>query len=242
MKKVILSVYFAMAMIAPHFLGACSCDSLYPFLNAINDRTIIFEGTILSHYQLPLEEIQIYSGLLEAKEWRLKNNSMDDENRPPPPPPPFNFTSYTVIKVEKVLRGLYAEDTIIFFNGHGSMCLSSLEDKKSGSRYIFKVHGTNKEHLNISVKEHLVNKGLLNEIVYKPTFINSICEEWYLAIHDDLIVGNITANYRFIFAREFIRQHPGMTDAERIQYSEGLAKIKTERMLYKEFAEKVIDR
>ena len=78
MKKVILSVYFAMAMIAPHFLGACSCDSLYPFLNAINDRTIIFEGTILSHYQLPLEEIQIYSGLLEAKEWRLKNNSMDD--------------------------------------------------------------------------------------------------------------------------------------------------------------------
>ncbi|MBK7010887.1 MAG: hypothetical protein IPH36_20780 [Saprospiraceae bacterium] len=62
-----------------------------------------------------------------------------------------------------------------------------------------------------------------------------------MAIHDDLIVGNITANYRFIFAREFVR-HPGMTDAERILYSEGLAKIKPERMLYKEFAAKVIDR
>jgi hypothetical protein len=33
-----------------------------------------------------------------------------------------------------------------------------------------------------------------------------------------------------------------MTDAERIQYSEGLAKIKTERMLYNGFAAKVIDR
>lgn len=246
MKKVVLSVLYAMAIIAPQFLGACSCDSLYPFLNAINDRTIIFEGTILSHNQLPREEINAFRGLLIEKEWRFKNDIKHDENTPPPPPPPppppFDFTSYTIIKVEKVLRGLYTDDTVVFFNGYGSRCFSSLESEKTGAHFIFKMQETKRDYLDKPVKDHLVNMGQLNDIIYKPIFVNSICKEWYLAIHDDLIVGNITANYRFIFAREFIRQHPGMTDAERIQYSEGLAKIKPERMLYKEFAAKVIDR
>lgn len=231
MKKVILFTVFTMTIMAPRFINACSCDSLYPFLYNLTDRTIVFEGRILSHHQLPIEEIRSYNKLLMAKEWGIKT---DDEKFKTLPPPPFNFTSYTVIKVEKVLKGMYVQDTVIFFNGHDSMCLSSLENKEIGSLFIFKMGKTNGDYLDKNVKAYLLNKGLIQELINKPIFINSICEEWYLVHRDEFIVGYITANYHFIFAREFVRLHPNMNETERIQYREGLAKIKLERMTYEE--------
>jgi len=200
-KFLTLLVLLIIILLPLHSLLGCTCDFIPTFVEDIRKETSIFQVEVLQHKTLPVETICHF--LTERKNPAGRSESAVSTSIPLFP---YDYTSYTILLVLDEIMGKATSDTIIFFNGAGSMCLASMENNPVGSKFILKLNESAREALDKDLKEHLVEKSMLEpELQQWKIYAADDCHQWLLRLDGDMVSGNITQNERHTLVNELNR-------------------------------------
>jgi len=194
-----MKVLFAIILLFPQLLIACTCDIIPTFIEDIDKESLIFKVEILKHKTLPINKIREFY----TEEGIGKTDKITTKNLPNIPLIPYSYTSYTILKVIDEINGKAKTDTIIFFNGYDAMCLGSLYDIELGTKFILKLNKSRKEVFNSELQKDLKKKRLIDiDLDKMGVYTNHICHQWKLKIQDNMVVGNISKNLKGELVRE----------------------------------------
>lgn len=190
------------------------------------------EIQILKQGLLPVTEIEEYL----FSQLNLNQTDEKDSTIPPPLAPSYEYMSYTLIKVVKNILGKHNTDTLVFFNGSGSMCSGSLSNLEIGTNYILKVYETRKQDIKPDLKKYLRDRGLfIQDWENKKIYTNHICHVWLLTLKDEVVKGNIKQNKREQLMKEFNQSFDKLSEEERKNRIKVIKETKPEEMTYTEF-------
>ena len=168
---------------------ACECLKLQPFLGNVDHQTQIIRIRIIEQGFLNVEKLR--KDITEIK----YPNSKTQKNFPLLP---IDYTSFTKIEIIENLLGSQMQDTLIFLNGSGSMCLGSLENYELGQELVIRYELDR-------FYDPIVLESLEKSIGTKMEFIsNDACTNWALRLIEEKVVGNIFRSKR---AEEIQKMH-----------------------------------
>ncbi|MEZ4907054.1 MAG: hypothetical protein R2771_05305 [Saprospiraceae bacterium] len=230
MKRIKIMTSLLFLCISNIILG-CSCDSIIPFSKNIDEETSIVHVKILKHGLLPVEYVKKIKFDHIFKSYNFENDSISS-----PPLPPFDYFSYTVLKFANRITPSPISDTIVFFNGTGSMCLGSINHLKQGGNYIIKIKNKQKFQFEDEIRTRLESIGLKNEDWWdRDIYTNDICYEWLLKLENGLVSGNITQNKLMELLKELNRTNNALTEDEKRKKQQIIRETKPEEMLFSDF-------
>jgi hypothetical protein len=236
--KTLLILHLIWLLIFPNPIVGCICDSIASFADGIDKESSILQIQILKHGSLPVTEIRefMHNQLYENQRFNNKLNSL-------PPLPPYNYLSYSLIKVIEIISGNPIADTIVFFNGTGSMCLGSLSQYEVGKSYILKVSESSKQEIKPELIKYIQERGLLShDWTDKNIYTNGICYEWLLTLEDKIVKGFIKHNKRAQLMRELNQNYGNLSDDEMQKLKTMVQATKSEEMDYSDFVSLIRER
>lgn len=211
-------------------LLACSCDPVPTFVEDIRKETLVFQVEVLQHKTLPVETLRHFFTERMTPSW--KSESADSAQIPLFP---YDYTSFTILLVVDEIMGKATSDTIIFFNGAGSMCLASMENSKIGSRFILKPNESREAVLDKEMENYLVEKGmLLPELQRMEIYTAGDCHQWRLHVDGSTVAGNITQNERQALVNE-LNRNAVLPPDKRDYLLKKIRDVPLERILYRDF-------
>ncbi len=183
MRKFILLAFLLGTWITLAY--SCSCFIGNAFVVDYVEGEIIIKAKVIDHKTLPVDQIR-----KELSSQQLRDYSVEV---PTSPLVPFEIFGLMKLLIEDKVVGSVVRDTIIFANGHSSMCMASISELEVGTDLILKLKMEHKrEFMNLGS-----TKFLGSEYRNLDIYTTTICSNWRLELNNNYAIGYIFKNKRF---------------------------------------------
>lgn len=196
-------------------LTACSCYNLQAFLGNVTKRTHISKVKVIEHGSIDIAAVQ--KDLSESN--KVNKASVTK------PKHPVDYHSYTKLIITDQLLGSNEQDTLMFLNGSGAMCLASLENTPVGKEFVLRYSETETKTTTQEV--------IRNQLQTPHKLVSgSACHTWKLDLSQGYVHGVIFTPKAQLALKAFHEISGSLTPLEREKRLQEIQSIKEDKITY----------